>query len=135
RSHVSFGMPEYGQRWTNADVSDLGWARGIVQLGHHSYAPTKGTGSNAGGGPGMGSANTWHWDSVSIAPAVPFDMLHADRRFVDATTAPAATFTAPAPAAAHLRFMGIGTDLEVSVDGGATWQPAQLQAQTKGAEE
>jgi hypothetical protein len=35
----------------------------------------------------------------------------------------------PAPANAHLRFAGIGRNLEVSFDGGATWQLAQKNLQ------
>jgi len=135
RTHLSFGMPDFGYRWVDASVSDLVWTRGVVQLAHHSYNPTKGTGSNAGGGTGLGAANTWHWDNVSIAPAMPFTMLRADRRFVDATTPPRVAFSAAAPHGAHLRFAGIGENLELSVDGGATWQPALKQAQMKAADE
>ena len=40
-------------------------------------------------------------------------------------------FSAPAPANAHLRFAGIGQNLEVSFDDGRTWQSAELQAQEK----
>jgi hypothetical protein len=36
-------------------------------------------------------------------------------------------FAGPAPADAHLRFAGIGTDLQVSFDGGDSWQDAELQ--------
>ena len=73
--------------------------------------------------------NTWHWDNVRIEPAVPFTILRADRRYVDATSPPSVTLPAPAPPGAHLRFGGVGRALDVSFDGGATWQPAQLQAQ------
>jgi hypothetical protein len=42
------------------------------------------------------------------------------------------TFPAPAPANAFLRFGGVGSQIEVSFDGGATWQAAQQQAQQQG---
>ena len=34
-------------------------------------------------------------------------------------------FAAPAPPNSHLRFVAIGTAMQVSFDGGATWQMAQ----------
>lgn len=135
RTHLRFGMPELGYRWIDAPLPELPWTMGVVQLAHHSYSPTKGSGSNAGGGPGSGSANTWHWDNVSMAPARLFTLLRADRRFVDSTTTTAVWFPAAAPQSAYLRFAGIGEDLELSVDGGATWQPALRQAQMKAADE
>jgi hypothetical protein len=135
RTHLSFAMPAFDRRWIDADVPPLSWASGVVQLGHHSYSPTRGFGGNVSEAPGSGSANTWHWDNVSMSPATPFTMLRADGRFVDATTPAEVIFPSPSPPASHLRFMGIGNDLEVSVDNGETWQPARLQMQTKGAEE
>ena len=107
------------------------WARAETC---HSYNPTKGSGGNAGGGPGSGAANTWHWDNVSIAPAVPFTILRADRGAVDAAEADVRFPVASSPGA-HLRFLGVGNDLEVSFDAGASWQPAVRQAALKGADE
>src|SRR5262249_4855131 len=123
RTHVRFGMPAYDLWWVDAEIADLGWDQGVVQLGHHSYQPTR---NCAACGP-----NTWHWDNVAISSAVPFTMLRADRRYVDADTEPTVTFLAPAPEGAHLRFAAVGSEIQVSFDGGATWQPAQLQRQQR----
>jgi hypothetical protein len=120
-THIKFGMPDYEHWWVDADIASLGWDRGVVQLGHHSYNPTKDCGEC---GP-----NTWHWDNVLIDPAVPFTMIKADRRYVDDSSGTnSVNLAVPAPANAHLRFAGIGYDLEVSFNDGGTWQSAQLQA-------
>ncbi len=126
RDRVSFGMPDYGFQWFDADISPLAWDRGIVQWGQHSYTPWK----DGGGGP-----NSYHWDNFSISPSVPFSIFASDRRFVDETS-PTRTFhlAAPAPAESNLRFMGIGT-LEVSFDGGASWHTPRQQSMEKAAPE
>jgi len=135
RTHIRFGMPAYNFYWSDSPMPDLGWTQGIVQFGHHSYNPSKDAGCAITQNAGMGCApNTWHWDNVSISPAVPFTLVRADRRVADATNGQI-RFPAPAPANAHLRFAGIGSNLSVSFDGGASWQPAQLQAQKGTAEE
>jgi hypothetical protein len=134
-THLMFGMPGYGHWWTNTQIPALSWTTGIVQLGHHSYNPTRRSGGHLDRGPNSGTANTWHWDNVSIFPAIPFSMLQADRRFVDGASPAEVTFGSPAPAGGYLRFAGIGEDLEFSADGGVTWQPAVRQAQTKAAAE
>jgi hypothetical protein len=61
-------------------------------------------------------------------------MLRADQRAVDAE-ATQLRFPAPAPENAYLRFAGIGNQLELSCDGGKTWQLALKQSQEKSAEE
>jgi hypothetical protein len=123
RNHLKFGMPAYNFSWIDAPIPQQSWTQGVVQLGHHSYTPTK---SDSCGS--ICQPNTWHWDNVSISPALPFTLLRADRRAVDAG-ATQIRLPAPAPANANLRFAGIGSNLSVSFDGGATWQKAQLQAQ------
>jgi hypothetical protein len=122
RTHIKFGMPAYNFRWVDTPMPNLGWSRGVVQLGHHSYNPLKDCG-------GPCSANTWHWDNLIIAPAVPFGIERADQRIVKASSVTSVNFASPAPANSHLRFSGIGQKLEVSFDGGVSWKPAQLQAQ------
>jgi hypothetical protein len=121
RTHLRFGMPAYDFWWVDAEIADLGWDQGVVQLGHHSYDPTRYC-------PACGP-NTWHWDNVGIDPAVPFTMLRADRRYVDAESAPKVAFPGPSPEHAHLRFAAVGQKIEYSVDGGASWRPAQRAAQ------
>jgi hypothetical protein len=127
RTRIKFGMPQYDRWWIDAPMADLGWDRGVVQLGHHSYDPTK---CDGGCGP-----NTWHWDNVQIEPAVPFTMIHADRSYVDRSTDPTVTFAQPAPADSYLRFAGIGNALHVSFDDGATWYVAQPRPQKRAKEE
>ena len=74
--HLRFGMPAYSLAWVDTALPDLGWAQGVVQFGHHSYNPTKEC-------PDC-TPNTWHWDNVTIDPAVPFNITRGDRRYVDA---------------------------------------------------
>lgn len=90
-------------------IPNLGFTRGVVQFGHHSYNPTKDD---------SGVPATWHWDNVSIAPAVPFTIIRATQRY---TTGGTVTFNAPAPANAYLRFAANGSN--VTVNG----QPARIQ--------
>jgi hypothetical protein len=119
-NHVKFGMPDYNFWWIDTSFAPVDWSQGIVQIGHHSYNPMKDC--------TVCLPNTWHWDNVSISPAVPFTMIHANQRFVEAGNN-AVQFSVPAPANAHLRFSGIGDNVEVSFNSGATWQTAQMQAQ------
>jgi hypothetical protein len=123
RTHVKFGMPDYNFWWIDSEIAPLDWSQGVVQFGHHSYNPLKDCPFDAC------SPGTWHWDNVFIQPAVPFTILRADRRFVDRTTTTRVMLPAAAPPNAHLRFAGIGAQLEVSFDRGHSWQPAQLQRQ------
>jgi hypothetical protein len=128
-THLRFGMPAYGFWWVDTDIAPLGWTQGVVQLGHHSYNPQK----DCVVGPEITcQPNTWHWDNVSISPAVPFTLLRGDRRVVSAANATLPVrFPAGAPADAHLRFSAIGGNIAVSTDGGRTWQAAQRQAVVK----
>lgn len=123
QTHLRFGMPENDIWWLDTPIEALDWDTGIVQIGHHSYDPRKDCDTC--------SPNTWHWDNVTVDPAIPFTMVHADRRFVDPTSSDAVSLTAPAPDGAHLRFAGIGANLEVTFDGGRSWQPAEIQQQEK----
>lgn len=118
-THIKFGIPAYDFWWIDTDIAALGWNQGVVQLGHHSYNPTKDCTDC--------SPNTWHWDNVLIEPAIPFTMLHADQRYIDPDTTPSVSFPTAAPENAYLRFAGIGDRLEVSFDGGASWEIAQTQ--------
>jgi hypothetical protein len=102
RTRVRFGMPRYGLWWVDAPVpGGLDWSRAVTQIGHHSFNP-------AADGPGSGPT-TWHWDNIGAAPSVPFTILRASRRFVDAATPNGElTFATPAPAGAFLRGAVIG---------------------------
>lgn len=122
RGHLAVGMPGYQYWWVDTPMPELGWDSGVVQLGHHSYNPTKDCG-------GPCAPNTWHWDNVQLSPARPFTLIKAAQRYADAEQPGPIALGAPAPASAHLRFSGVGPELAVSFDEGASWQPAVLQAQ------
>ncbi|MEM8486523.1 MAG: T9SS type A sorting domain-containing protein [Bacteroidota bacterium] len=130
RTHLSFGMPGYSFQWFDLDIPELSWDRAVIQFGHHSYNPYKDCDND-----GSCAPNTWHWDNVSIAPAQPFTMLHATKRYADASTAGVVQFETPAPQAAYLRFAGIGNNISLSFDNGATWGPAVRQPQILDIEE
>ncbi len=127
RTHVKFGMPQYDLWWVDKEIAPLDWTRGVVQLGHHSYTPEKCDEC----APGPWKANTWHWDNVSINPAVPFTMIRAEQRFVDQTTAPHMVFPVPSPAGGVLRFAAAGNEIAVSLDEGQTWQTLAPRPQEK----
>lgn len=126
RNRLSFGMPDYGKWWfDDAPISPpLDWDTGVLQLGHISYNPEKACDEDGTCGP-----NSWHWDNVMIDPARPFTILRANRRFVNRDSTNAVVFPSSAPANAHLRFAGIGENIQVSFNDGADWEPAQIQAQ------
>jgi hypothetical protein len=119
RTSLKFGMPGYNFWWIDSQFPALDWDRAIVQFGHHSYAPTKCDRRCA--------PNTWHWDNVGIEPAIPFTIVPADRRAISEEAGPTVSFDAPAPPESYLRFAAIGTRMDVSFDGGATWQQAQAR--------
>jgi hypothetical protein len=119
--HLKFSMPNYDMVWFDQDINPLPFDQGIVQLVHHSYTPDKGYDMHgAGNGPA-----TYHWDNISIDKAIPFTMIHGDKRYVDEDNQ-SVTFDSPAPANSHLRFSARG-NVEVSFNGGSTWQQAQHQ--------
>ena len=130
RTHVKFGVPSINLWWIDADIPDLGWSRAVVQLGHHSYDPNKGLCMQGGCGP-----NTWHWDNVSISPAVPFTLLRATPKILRQNIATRFDLPAPAPQNAYVRFIGVGNSIELSYNGGSSWQPAQIKPQERVKEE
>jgi hypothetical protein len=135
RDHIRFGMPAYNFYWIDSAIPAMDWGQGVVQFGHHSYNPAKDAGCPINQNAKTGCAPvTWHWDNINIKPSVPFTILRADQRMVDAETTQI-YFPTPAPANAHLRFAGIGAQIEISFDRGKTWQPASQQAQEKSVEE
>ncbi len=110
KNHIKVWAPAFGVIWIDQDISPgISWNQALLSLGHHSYNPRK---DNAG------IENTWHWDNVTIDPAVPFTLLHTDKRQVNRTDSNrVVTLAQPAPSNAHLRFSAIGT-VKVSLDGG-----------------
>ncbi len=119
--HIVVGMPDVPFYWISEDIpGGLPFNRGVVQFGHNSYDVFDCADCSVG-------ANTWHWDNIYLAPAEPITAIHANRRHVDNSSASFVTFASPAPANSHLQFTGIGFNLEVSFNNGATWRPAVTQ--------
>ncbi len=127
RNHVKFCLVQANTNppipittnncWADSTIADLGWDKAIVQLGHHTYSQDKGSAIDASG------PNTWHWDNVSISPALPFTMIKGDKDAILGKQVQSITFTQPAPANAFLRFAAVSS-FDLSFDGGVTWQPA-----------
>ena len=106
RTSVELSMPGYSQPLQFGTFKDLGWSTGVVQFGHHSYNPRK-----DGGVP-----NTWHWDNVSIAPAVPFTIVPLTEEYTGEASARMA-LPEPAGDGTFLRFTAQGR-VHLSFDGG-----------------
>jgi hypothetical protein len=125
--HLRVGMPEHDFWWIDSEIPELDWTTGVVQFGHHSYNPTKDCNETNNPSPKVEECapNTWHWDTISIAPATPFSMVHSEQRTAEEGS-PTITFEGPAPADAHLRFAAIGTDIEIN--DGSGWREATPQA-------
>jgi hypothetical protein len=119
----------------DTNIHDLGFTLGVIQIGHHSYAPDEGTVCNLPGcsvNTGAGAGNTWHWSDFSMSPAVPFTMLRGNVPLtgVQANTSPTVNFAAAAPANSFLRFSALARrgSIQVSANGGAFF-PAKEQLQ------
>ncbi|MEM7205380.1 MAG: hypothetical protein AAF628_34310 [Planctomycetota bacterium] len=131
RTSLKFGMPAYGLWWIDTTFADLGYDRAVVQFGHHSYNPVKVGGAAPIGhdpalaGTGDPSPMSWHWDDFAITPALRFDVIHADRRFVLGSAPQPVVFERPAPAGSFVRFSALG-DPQIAFDGGP-FQPATRQ--------
>jgi hypothetical protein len=122
KQRISVGMPNESFYWIpNKQIpGGLGFDKGIVQFGHNSYDVFE-----CDDGCSVGP-NTWHWDNIYLAPSEPITALPANRRHVDSDTPSYVTFPRKAPAGSQLQFTGVGFDLEVSFDNGATWKAAKL---------
>jgi hypothetical protein len=110
RNHIKVWMPQFGLVWVDDAIPTLPFSEGVVSFGHHNYGAEK-----------AGEENTWHWDEVSISPAVPFTILQLNRRGVSYNDSPGArTFALPEPAPenAVLRFAAVGESVRVAFDGG-----------------
>jgi hypothetical protein len=137
RTHVRLDVIVLGAPCTLIDtnINDLGFTLGVIQIGHHSYAPDEGTMCNLPGcavNTGVGAGNTWHWSNFSMSPAVPFTMLRGDLPLtgVQANTSPTVSFAGAAPANSFLRFSALARrgSIQVSANGGAFF-PATEQLQ------
>ena len=128
RDHLKVGMPAYDFWWIDTEIPQLAWDRGVIQFGHHSYNPTKDCNIENNPAPRVErcTPNTWHWDNVTISDAVPFTIIKTDARAASEVD-PTLDLATPAPPAAHVRFAGIGNDLQVRFDDGP-WESAERQA-------
>lgn len=124
KTGLKFGIPTRNLWWVDATFAALDFDRAVVQFGHHSYNPAKaGTSAPIGHDPALaGTANpsamTWHWDNFEVTPALRFDVIKSDRRFVAGSAPAPAVLDRAAPVDSFLRFSAIGT-VQVSFDGAA----------------
>jgi len=129
-SHLKVYMPGTAAVWYDGPIS-LPFKQAVVQFSHHSYNPGKA--DNPDGSPGL--PNTYHWSGVSISPSAPFTMLRPQQPVsLHEGRSPALTLAEPAPANAFLRFAAIG-GIQVSTDGGKTFEAAKPQAAEMSAPE
>ncbi len=142
RTHIKVSMPAFGLVWVDADfATPLPFDQAVVQFGHHSYNPQKADSCGTNCEP-----DTWHWDNVSLSPAVPFTMIKGDQRQV-VEVGPSQSndycipscpgnavvhFASPAPAGAMLRFAGVG-QIEFSTDGSTWTTPTVVPGTAQGA--
>ncbi len=99
---------------------NIPWNKAAVMMGHYVYNSRKG---------GNGMENTWHWDNLYIAPAIPMSISVPDARFADSDD-PTLSFDLPAPPNAFLLFAApdiqrVSNSIEVSFDEGNNWNKAQ----------
>jgi hypothetical protein len=75
--------------------------------------------------------DTWHWDNVNFNPAVPYEIIHSvpSPLEIRSTSPTVVRFAKPAPAGAMLHFTQFGhtPDLQVSFNGGQSWEQARVQ--------
>ncbi|MEM7798122.1 MAG: hypothetical protein AAF633_02940 [Chloroflexota bacterium] len=134
---LKIGLPAQGLWWYDRAAPEMfrrsNFREAIVQFGHHSYTPEKECAQTFFPSECADQkADTFHWDNVTLYPASPFDLIHGSPRLITASSASKIfILDQPAPSNAHLRFGGIGKTLEVSFDGGETWETAQQQAHTR----
>jgi hypothetical protein len=124
RNHLRFGLAGTNVSWVDSAIN-LGWSRGVVQIIHHSYDACK---DQATSNANPCVADTWHWSNFGISQSMPFTIINGDVRSVSAQSGTTVHFAAPAPSNAFLRFEALSAGLQVSYDGGATFQAARAQA-------
>ncbi len=109
---------------------DLDFTRGVVQFAHHSYNAEK-----CSEGPMLDQPTctdgTWHWSNFGISSAVPYRMAKPTDNRVVSGSGGVVSFSASAVAGTYLKFAAIGK-VEVSFDGGKTYQPAVMPEQNPG---
>jgi hypothetical protein len=134
QTHLKVGLPAQGVWWVDQPIEPLDWSRGVVQFGHHSYTPDKDCYPELNSPPGGPcTANTWHWDNVSISPAAPFTLIGVDENPDQAiASGGGVAFARPAPVGATLRFHAAGEAVRVRFDGGE-WSDATMMTTFRAA--
>lgn len=133
KTKLSMCMPSYNKCFFQEKnfPATLNWNKAVIQIGHHSYTPDKD--NQFAPEPCRTDksfcANTWHWDNFFISPVTPFTIIKGNKRMI-ASANNTVEFNQPAPAGAKLRFSGTGA-IQVSYDGGITWQTASGQPAAK----
>lgn len=127
KNHIRVGMPEYDFWWVDTDIPELDWDTGVVQFGHHSYNPLKSCNQQNSPIPEVDECSpmTWHWDNVSIEPAVEFTIVGSQERTAVETDT-RIDLSGPIPENGRLRFSAIGENIRVRFDDG-DWVDAEPQ--------
>ena len=120
--HIKFGVPSAGLWWYDNNFT-APFTQGVVQLMTHAYDPCKD--QPVATTPCV--YDTWHWSDFGISQSVPFTIINGAPRFVNGSQT-TVNFGAPAPANAFLRFEAVSGGLQVSYDGGHTFQTPQQPA-------
>lgn len=129
QGHLRVSMPGTTTVWFDGPVN-LPFTQAVVQFSHHSYHPEKG--ENPDGSTGL--PNTYHWSDVSMSSATPFAMLRPVQPLsLHDGTNPQLFLPQAAPANAFLRFAAMG-GLQVSFDGGKSFQAPRSQGPTSAAD-
>lgn len=138
KNRIKVWMPQYNIVFADTEIQGgLDWSTGVVQFGHHSYNPTKDCALESHRSFSPCGPGTWHWDNISIAPAQQFSIIKADKHVVNILNPAKVTFPVPAPQNSFLRFFGkdsITSNIEISLNGGGSWQIARRQLASKSNE-
>ena len=87
-------MPGYNFNWINAAIPAGGLTGTRASSSSPSTAITPRRTMAAASVFLPCTANTWHRDNISISPAIPFNIIKADRRYIDSASQPS-TSTLP----------------------------------------
>lgn len=116
KRHVRLWLPQFNYTLVEGDLSEtLNWSKAVVTFAHHSYSADKGANPFTGAccEVGDGEANTWHWDNLSLTPAIPFTIIKSDHR--TSNDGDTFNFATPAPANSLIRFHAFSGDGNVKV--------------------
>jgi cell division septation protein DedD len=123
---VKFAMIRAGSQRVFVDDDDqsFAWTKGVVQVNHYGYNPTKGCNDDGTCGPG-----TYHWDDFVLSPAAPFTIIRATQDVANSAD-DSVRFDTASPAGSFLRFSAWGEGVQYSANGGATWNTPTLKGRS-----